>query len=139
MNKEVTLFVVLWIVISILICMIYDKIFPNRKLNNKTKGYLYEKRCYCSFDNECNNTYIEDCCKVTYEFNINGKKYRKTFRMVGTNPDLEVDILYNKGYSDAWPATIGRTNRTNGIFIKFLLCAFLAPALSRILVNLLNF
>lgn len=138
MEKDVTLFVILWIVFSGLICVIYNKIFPNRKLIHKTKGYMCDKHCYRSRDNIHKDIHVNDCCKVTYNFSIEGKEYKKTYKMSGTNPELEVDILYNKGYSDAWPVTIGRTNRTNGIYIKFLLCVFLAPTLSKTIVNLLN-
>jgi len=130
---DVTLFVILWGVLSVIICYLYNRIFPKRKLINRTKGYMCDKRCYRSRDNIHKDIHIDDCCKVTYEFNIDGKKYRKSFKMFGTDPELEVDILYNKGYSDAWPENLGRIN--NGIYIKFLLCAFLAPFLSRIIVK----
>lgn len=130
---DVALFVVLWGVIAVLICIIYNKIFPKRKLISRTKGYMRDKRCYRSRDNIHKDIHVNDCCKVTYEFDIDGKTYLKTFKMFGTDPELEVDILYNKGYSDAWPENLGRVN--NGIYIKLLLCVFLAPVISRIIVK----
>ena len=138
MEKDVALFVVAWIVSSILLCAIYNKIFPSRELTHKTKGYMCDMRFCRSHDNIRRDIHVNDCCKITYRFSIEGKEYRKTYEIFDTNPELEVDILYNKGYSDACPSNIGRIDRANGIYIKLLLCVFLAPVLSRMFVNFFN-
>ena len=126
-TSHVILFYVLWVVFAIVLCIVYDKIFPKRKLKHKTKGYL-EKDVWM-YDKEWGRKKN----RLTYRFTIDGKEYKKTFNLSGP-ADYEIDIVYNKGYLDAQPANTVYDIDPR-ICIKVLLCAFLAPAISRIIVK----
>ena len=70
---------------------------------------------------------------ATYEFSIDGCKYKKTFKYSG-NPPVETNILYRKGIKDAYPEDQKRGEHKASM--KFLYYILIAPLLSSLLAGI---